>query len=998
MNKYYVALVVFLGVVFFGFNNIHAHALVDAHNHTDSQYLVDRITGLDSEIKNRGGVQVRRVSSGVSDEVIQVEKAVERKELMKELMRVDPVLFESVVMDAPDRETLPESVQSHVEYIDTISGKLTVVYGVEIENGVPVHSHQYYVDTPEQQYEFYPITDLTLLSGTVIELTGHVLDAQISGNSTTHPVVVLGAPPVLTSTGVQRALVLLVKAQPGDSEPFTPAEGQDLVFNGQFQDYMQEQSYGAISYTGDVFGWVSINRSITSNCFFLTQSELQGAVNGYNINLANYDTVVYLLPSNGGGCATVGESAVTVNNTSYPVAITSIGLGLGTSFAYNSPSGFGQQPFTWTNLDYLLGHELGHTLGLVHANRWSCSGGQMIRGNCTNQEYGNHFDVMGTNSYALNYNAFYKERLGWIPENKMLSITTSGSYTINPLQTFGGNALGAKINFFNPLTNATESFYIEYRKALGFDLNLNTSTGPHSPDVTSNQTGIFINHAVGSTSYLLDLSPQTDASKVTLNLPAYGTSVSSVTDSVSGITIGPVLAVSASAVTFNVTFPIPVLSYSGEFYESVINDGSVTGSRVITLTDDTFVNAGSVLQENTHYTVANVPVGLTPTLTISNNGQSATLTLTGNAVSSTLEDSVSDLTITFLNGAFTNTPTASTVVNYTDTTGSIYFNTYKMLWKFVGTPGFSTGGASYMSLALDSTNTPYALYRDGAQSNKATLMKFDGTSWVAVGTPGFSTGTAEHTSLALDSTNTPYALYRDGAQTNKMTGMKFEPLFVPTLTTDSLPTITDTSAVLTGTIVSTGGEPSDVVGFNYGLDTTYGTNVTQNGTFDVGSFTLSISDLTCRTTYHYRSYAINNRGTGYGDDQNFTTNGCPSRGGGGGGGNIKPPIILPNVPGTGAGVGDVTTPIKYIFTRTLQVGSSGNDVLELQKFLNTQGFTISLSGPGSAGNETTYFGRLTQTALARYQEAHALQILTPLRLTKGTGIFGPSTRTFVNTR
>ena len=55
-----------------------------------------------------------------------------------------------------------------------------------------------------------------------------------------------------------------------------------------------------------------------------------------------------------------------------------------------------------------------------------------------------------------------------------------------------------------------------------------------------------------------------------------------------------------------------------------------------------------------------------------------------------------------------------------------------------------------------------------------------------------------------------------------------------------------------------------VRGFNYGLTTSYGTDTTENGSFSTGAYTANISSLTCGTTYHFRSYATNSAGTGYG--------------------------------------------------------------------------------------------------------------------------------------
>ena len=92
-------------------------------------------------------------------------------------------------------------------------------------------------------------------------------------------------------------------------------------------------------------------------------------------------------------------------------------------------------------------------------------------------------------------------------------------------------------------------------------------------------------------------------------------------------------------------------------------------------------------------------------------------------------------------------------------------------WVNVGIPGFSPGKAWNESIAIDSNNVPYVAYRDGANGNKATVMKFNGTSWVNVGAPGFSAGLVGDISLAIDSNNTPYIVFEDNNE--KVTAMKF---------------------------------------------------------------------------------------------------------------------------------------------------------------------------------------------------------------------------------
>ncbi len=82
--------------------------------------------------------------------------------------------------------------------------------------------------------------------------------------------------------------------------------------------------------------------------------------------------------------------------------------------------------------------------------------------------------------------------------------------------------------------------------------------------------------------------------------------------------------------------------------------------------------------------------------------------------------------------------------------------------------------------------------------------------------------------------------------------------------------------------------------------------------------------------------------------------------------------------------------------RILKLGSSGADVKSLQVFLNNSGFVIAISGPGSKGNETMYFGPATKNALIKFQEFYANDILLPNGLTKGTGNLGPATIKKIN--
>lgn len=101
---------------------------------------------------------------------------------------------------------------------------------------------------------------------------------------------------------------------------------------------------------------------------------------------------------------------------------------------------------------------------------------------------------------------------------------------------------------------------------------------------------------------------------------------------------------------------------------------------------------------------------------------------------------------------------------------------------------------------------------------------------------------------------------------------------------------------------------------------------------------------------------------------------------------------------SGAGIfsQDFSSQGSIFFSRNLSLGSVGEDVYNLQKWLNEAGISVVLSGAGSPGMETRTYGPATKNAVIRFQEANSGDILIPLNLSKGTGVFANSTRAVMN--
>jgi hypothetical protein len=101
------------------------------------------------------------------------------------------------------------------------------------------------------------------------------------------------------------------------------------------------------------------------------------------------------------------------------------------------------------------------------------------------------------------------------------------------------------------------------------------------------------------------------------------------------------------------------------------------------------------------------------------------------------------------------------------------------------------------------------------------------------------------------------------------------PVLAPTVTTDPATSVTETTAVVNGTITDTGGADATVKGFNYGTSIAYDTTSLNSGAFGVGAFSATLTGLVCGTTYHFQAYATNSSGTGLGSDASFVTSDCP---------------------------------------------------------------------------------------------------------------------------
>jgi hypothetical protein len=322
------------------------------------------------------------------------------------------------------------------------------------------------------------------------------------------PLQVLQYAPLNNTFGVQKVLVLLVNLANDPRQPYTIEQARaSLAVTDAF---FQENSYGQTSLEFDLHGWYTLPINATACTYTAVRTYALQAAIAKGINLSSYTRYLFLVPATA-GCGFTGLGTIGGNPSS-----------------------------AWVQGNKLLNlfhaHELAHGFGLYHSHSLRCAPGVVLGPSCTLLEYGNSTDMMG--GAPGHFNAFQKQRLGWLGYGASPSITTvenSGVYTID---TYAGPGTGPKaLKIARGL--GSESFFVEFRRNdQGFDTAIFRS-------------GVFVHLASDTnpnSSVLLDMVPETLSwfSDTALEVGQ------SFTDPTSGVTL-TTLAVSSTSATIMVS-------------------------------------------------------------------------------------------------------------------------------------------------------------------------------------------------------------------------------------------------------------------------------------------------------------------------------------------------------------------------------------------------------------------------------------------------------------
>lgn len=522
--------------------------------------------------------------------------AATRQKLLSALMEHDPGSVLRVAIPGSMRANLPPAVQTFLEQRVQLQGKLEVIYQDSYTSARLRHFLQ--VGGQRLELHFAQNQPTHLLTGAIVRVQGVQVQQKValaSGTSSTSLQTISNAP-MPNAMGAQNTLVVLVNFQNNTSQPYTTTYANDETFVKNSNFYL-ENSFGQTWFTGDVVGWYTL--PINSTCDYSSiASYANQAASAAGVSLSSYQRFVYAFPSAGcgwWGLSYVGGTQSWVSGT-YRLAV--------------------------------LSHELGHELGLYHSHGFNCRP-NIDTGSCSTIEYGDTLDMMGnpSNFEGGDFNAFQKERLGWLNYGSsppILTVQSSGTYTITPYEAQDGTTKALKIfQTTDSTTGQARWIYAEYRQALGFDsfltnysqvtngvvLHLGTASSPNSSD-------------------LLDMTPSTSSwmdvaldAGLTFTDPVSGTSITTSAVSSSGATVSVNLGGGGSTCTQ----AKPAISLSPS------QSAWVTAGTTVPFTVSVKNNDSSGCSSSTFNVAGSAPSGWTagmtsPALTLS-PGASASTTL-----------------------------------------------------------------------------------------------------------------------------------------------------------------------------------------------------------------------------------------------------------------------------------------------------------------------------------------------------------------------------------
>ena len=384
-----------------------------------------------------------------------------RMDALRSLLEIAPSKAAALLMGEAEAGAARAVAGDAVETLMTeVEGELSVYHFDDFDRGRSWDEHVLTVDG--KRYDLFgmaPLRDLPNNRRVRIAHAARIDDAILALDAVELlPRAEAKAPNRYASA---RIALLMVNFSDDTRTPWTQAQ-MDTAMQANTRWY-DEVSHGKQTTTFRVFGWYTMPSPKAGCDYRRIETEAEAAARAAGVDLSGYNIIAFAFPNIDCGWA---------------------GLGGGGNFWLNG-----------NNSLRVIAHEVGHVLGIGHANSVRCTDGQYTdTASCTRNEYGSPFDVMGAASSghfhpgAKTYLDYIEERTG---TQGLQTVTRSGEYDVFPYAT-----ATTQVKALGIPRLGNGRMYVEYRTAFGFDASLGTRVGPRVQLTTGTNT-------------LIDLTPAT---------------------------------------------------------------------------------------------------------------------------------------------------------------------------------------------------------------------------------------------------------------------------------------------------------------------------------------------------------------------------------------------------------------------------------------------------------------------------------------------------------